>query len=262
MVLAMACIAEGKSPFEIMRTYHIVEGKLSKKALAQLAEFRAKGGKVKWIQSGDDPATDEKDRKAIGEFSFEGNTARYVYSLADARIEGILRPNSRWTKRPGNMLRARCITNALGMLCPEIVAGEDNDGDAAMDIAPPAALDLSKEGEKAIEVKALPPKPAAIKEDEKELAAAGLAPAQAAAKSEPAKFIAAADANGLTAETLATFAKAIGDKNLKAVVVWLLNAAWIKPLENGEGDLSTLSLKRARQIIDNPAGFLAHAKIQ
>ncbi len=277
-VLAMICVAENKSPVEITRTYHIVEGKLSKKALAQLAEFRAKGGKHRWLRSGDEPAANEADRKAEGEFTFEGVTVKYGYSLADAKTECVLRPNSRWTKRPGNMLRARCITNALGMLCPEIVAGEDNDGGAAMDIAPAPSLDLKVAKPEAVTVEAeiVHPKagdpgfkPAIVpksedKDDVKELAKVGLAPVQPAEKpvSTPAKFTAAADASGLTNEALAALTTAVGDTKLKAVVAWLLAATWVKPTTSGEGDLSTLSVARAQKIIDNPAGFLAHAKIQ
>lgn len=51
-ILALICLAEGKSPVAITTNYHIVEGKLSKKALAALADFRTSGGKHKWLASG------------------------------------------------------------------------------------------------------------------------------------------------------------------------------------------------------------------
>lgn len=143
-VLAMECLCQRKSPSEIARTYHILDNKLSKKALAALAEFRTQhGGKHEWEQSGDEPATTgkEDDRKAIGVFTpKEGKPLRYEYSIADAKAEGLIRPGSRWTKRPGNMLRARCITNALGMLCPEIFAGSGDDGENS--IATEATINL------------------------------------------------------------------------------------------------------------------------
>ena len=47
-VLAMICLAEMKSPTAIVRDYHIIDGKLSKKSLAALADFRGAGGKHKW----------------------------------------------------------------------------------------------------------------------------------------------------------------------------------------------------------------------
>ena len=53
-VLAMECLATNKPPSVIARTYHIMDGKLSKKALAALAEFRGIGGKHKWIKDGTD----------------------------------------------------------------------------------------------------------------------------------------------------------------------------------------------------------------
>jgi hypothetical protein len=136
-VLAMVCLAERKSPVSIARTYHIMEGKLSKKALAALAEFRAMGGKHQWKKTGDESVSNEDERHAEGYFKDrDGNELTYRYSIADAKREGIIRVGSRWTKRPGNMLRARVISNALGMLCPEIYAGDDESEDH---VAHPAA---------------------------------------------------------------------------------------------------------------------------
>jgi len=119
-MLALACFAENKSPFEILRTYDIVDSKLRKKALAIHAEFRQRGGKVKWINSGKDGL------KAEAEFSFEGQTLVESFTLEDAKKQNTVRPNSNWIKTPANMLRARVLSNAIGMLCPEIVAGADD----------------------------------------------------------------------------------------------------------------------------------------
>jgi hypothetical protein len=47
MVLAMQCLAEGKAPLELAKTYHIVEGKLSMRADAMMGRFLTTGGKVK-----------------------------------------------------------------------------------------------------------------------------------------------------------------------------------------------------------------------
>ena len=116
-VLALACMTEQKTPFQILRTYDIVDDKLRKKALACYAEFRGKGGKCKWLKTGDE------GNEAIGEFAFEGQTQTVRFTLDDARKQNLVRPNSNWVKTQGNMLRSRVLTNAIGMLCPEIVAG-------------------------------------------------------------------------------------------------------------------------------------------
>jgi hypothetical protein len=71
-VLALACITEGMSPFQLMRRFHIVEGRLTQRADAMLAEFKAAGGKVRWIQ------WDETAAKA--EFEYQGDKLENVFS--------------------------------------------------------------------------------------------------------------------------------------------------------------------------------------
>lgn len=123
-VLAMICLAEMKSPTAIVRDYHIIEGKLSKKALAALADFRNAGGRHKWIKTGDEGKDDE--REAVGEFEFQGNKLTVKFSMADAKKAMLIRPRSAWDKQPANMLRARVISNAVAMLSPEIYAGDES----------------------------------------------------------------------------------------------------------------------------------------
>lgn len=123
-VLAMICLAEMKSPTAIVRDYHIIEGKLSKKALAALADFRNAGGRHKWIKTGDEGKDDE--REAVGEFEFQGNKLTVKFSMADAKKALLIRPRSAWDKQPANMLRARVISNAVAMLAPEIYAGDES----------------------------------------------------------------------------------------------------------------------------------------
>lgn len=136
-VLAMICLAEMKSPTAIVRDYHIIDGKLSKKSLAALADFRSAGGKHKWIQTGDEAANDA-DKEAIGEFEFQGNKLTVKFSMADAKKAMLFRPRSAWEKQPANMLRARVISNAVAMLAPEIYAG-----DAGEDESQPAAKTIN-----------------------------------------------------------------------------------------------------------------------
>ena len=136
-VLAMICLAEMKSPTAIVRDYHIIDGKLSKKSLAALADFRGAGGKHKWIQTGDEAAKDD-DKEAIGEFEFQGNKLTVKFSMADAKKAMLFRPRSAWEKQPANMLRARVISNAVAMLAPEIYAG-----DAGEDESQPVAKVIS-----------------------------------------------------------------------------------------------------------------------
>lgn len=123
--LAIVCMAERKSPVEIIRNYDIVMGKLRKKAIAAFADFRGRGGKVKWLAMGDD------GKAAEGEFAFEGQTLKVRFTIEDAKRQGVVKAGSAWEKTPGNMLRARCLSNAIGMLCPEVFAGDDGESEAA-----------------------------------------------------------------------------------------------------------------------------------
>lgn len=132
-VLAMVCLAERKSPTEITRTYDIIGGKLRKKAMAAHAEFRAKGAKIRWIKTGDDGI------EARAEITFEGSTVVCSYGLAAAQKAGLVKDRSAWVTNPANMLRARVISNAIGMLAPEIYAGEE-DGEFSQVAAPEIKL--------------------------------------------------------------------------------------------------------------------------
>jgi len=131
-IIVLACMELGLGLFEFFRTYDVMDdNKIHKKALAALAEFVRAGGKKAWVQSGDDEISGTQEQQdqqaAVLHLEWRDEKLDYRYSMRDGRREGLVRPNSRWTKRPGNMLRARCITNALGMICPEIFAGEFED---------------------------------------------------------------------------------------------------------------------------------------
>jgi hypothetical protein len=86
-----------------------------------LAKFRAAGGKAKWSNLGDDG----KFAEAV--FSYDGQELKIRYSIEDARKavgeKKLVDPDSNWAKDCGAMLRARCITKAVRILAPEIIAG-------------------------------------------------------------------------------------------------------------------------------------------
>lgn len=263
VVFAMACFFERKSPLDIVRTYHVTaDGKLVKKALAQLAEFRQKGGKHKWLNSGDTSAAKREEWKAVGEFTFEGNTYKVEFSMDDADRQGLVRPKSNWEKTPGNMLRARVITNALGMLCPEIVAGSaDVPEEEDPEITPKAPL--------------LPKQPAAPKETKKAAepidvqstvvstgtpAATPPTPTPAAATPAPSgPFKAQADGNRkLTLETVQALQAAIGEDNAAVADAWFLKNKWITTT----GDYFNIPVKKVQMFLDNPPKALATMKAQ
>lgn len=116
-LIAWQCAAEKKTPFDFKREYHIINGSLSMRSDAMLAGYRARGGKVLWKQF--------DSRAAIALWTYDGNSCEIGFSLEDAKLAQLLpaKPGSGWAKDPGAMLRARCISKAIRMLAPEVVAG-------------------------------------------------------------------------------------------------------------------------------------------
>lgn len=120
-VIALVCVTEGISPIEFMRTYDVMsDGRIRKKSLAALASLRKKGGKHKWIKSGDD------GKEAVIELTYEGQTITSRYTIDDAKKANLVKDGGNWVKTPANMLRARAVSNGVGMIAPEIFAGEDD----------------------------------------------------------------------------------------------------------------------------------------
>ncbi len=238
-VLAMICLAERKSPVDITRDYDIVEGKLRKKALAALANFRTAGGKHVWLASGDEPASTEEARFASLKLTDRDSVSvTYTYSMADARQEGLIKDKSRWTKRPGNMLRARCISNGLGMIAPEIFAGYDEpqggSEPATVTASDPPKLFTEKP------TKTEPPIQDAEIVDEKEEAKAGLAPEtkpEAATAQPPTDFM----------ELESVLAKQADKVN-----AWLLKNNWIKPGQT----FKNLQPRQIKKILERPDAFM------
>jgi hypothetical protein len=118
VVFALQCIAERKPPLEMCKTYHLINGKLSKRSDAMLAEFRRAGGKMLFA----DLKNPEIQSASI---EFEGQKFETSYSIEDAKRAGLLpaKPGSGWVKHPAAMLRARLISETLRAIAPEIVQG-------------------------------------------------------------------------------------------------------------------------------------------
>lgn len=122
-VLALACISERKSPFELMRTYHLFNGKLEMKASAMLARFKELGGKCQW-------QSDLMDReKASAKFTFEENEMVSTYTIKDAELEGLTgktasgKDRTNWERATPDMLRARLIAKTIRMIAPQVNSG-------------------------------------------------------------------------------------------------------------------------------------------
>lgn len=116
-LVVLACLCEKKSPFDIDRRYHLMNGKLSMKSDVMLAELRARGGKHKWIKDGTD------GQEAVIELTYDGQSYTSRYTMDDAEKAKLVKAGGGWEKNPANMLRARAISNGVRMIAPEISAG-------------------------------------------------------------------------------------------------------------------------------------------
>ena len=116
-VLAMQCLAERKSPLELARTYHFIEGKLAIKSDALLAKFQMAGGTVVW--------TTRTDTLVVATFTNKGSSAEITASFDDYAKKGIVfgkdgkTVKDNWKKWPKQMLTARAISEGVRLVAPE-----------------------------------------------------------------------------------------------------------------------------------------------
>jgi len=118
-IIALQCMAENKPPLELAKHYHIIKGKLTKRADAMLADFRKAGGKF-IFEDLKNPSTQK------AKVTFEDYQDFAVeYSLDDAKSAGVYNTAaaSPWQKTPAAMLRARLVSETLRAIAPEIVTG-------------------------------------------------------------------------------------------------------------------------------------------
>jgi len=160
-LLALQCIVERKPPLELAKHYHVIQGRLSLRADAMLALYRERGGKVVW-----------KQFDALGaraQWIYDGNDIELAYTADDAKAAGFLpaRGGSGWAKFPAEMMRARLISKAVRMLCPEVVTGTYTPEEIA-DFAQPSPVQVlaTPPQAKAVDVEVVP---AAVTADEPKL---------------------------------------------------------------------------------------------
>ena len=118
----MQCLAEGKPPLELAKTYHIVEGKLSMRADAMLGRFLTTGGRVKWLE--------RSNERVAASWSHGCNEDVTIScTLDEMKKNGVAMDKTgrnlktNWERFPRQMLTARVISEAVRLLAPQIVAG-------------------------------------------------------------------------------------------------------------------------------------------
>jgi hypothetical protein len=282
MVIAMEMLATNKSPTQILREYHIIEGRLTDRADSMLAKFRAKGGRHKILCRTCD--------RAEVELKLEDQVEKFSLSFADVKEEPFvksdkdasgLKKNWRTPRARMQTLWARVISDGVRSMAPEIVAGiytpeevEDEEiTRAELRLEPassPKVQDAAVETLKNVSG-LLPPSRTSPPEDEKELAAKGLAPQTAAAPaasqaSQPVASTPAAASDQpaaplLCPDTTSKLEQALSEpdapgKYLAIAIPYLINIGFLKPGQQ----ILRMSEKHAKQIIDHRNAFIAKAQ--
>jgi len=122
-IIALQCMAENKPPLELAKHYHIIKGKLTKRADAMLAEFESAGGEWQFLD-----LKNPTVQKAIVSYK-KYEKVEVEYSVDDAKTCGVYNLKDRkgnpsmWAKFPANMLRARLVSETLRAIAPAIVTG-------------------------------------------------------------------------------------------------------------------------------------------
>ncbi len=176
-VLALTCMCEGITPLEFAKTYHIINGRPSMRADMMNAKFKAAGGKIRWINLGDD------HKAAEAEFTYDGETLTIKYTIEDARAvvgDKLDKADSNWRKDRGAMLRARLITKAIRIMAPELIAGvytpeELEDAGVAVSADPKPVKKSPAERRKELEAEAAAATPSVVVVDESPVKEAGTA---------------------------------------------------------------------------------------
>ena len=115
IALMLVAQAEGRSPFEAARDYHIIQGRPCLRADSMLARFQQAGGKVKWLES--------TDTKCSAEFSHpQGGTLTVTWTIERAKQAGLTGKDN-WKAYPAQMLRARCISEGVRAVYPGACSG-------------------------------------------------------------------------------------------------------------------------------------------
>ena len=135
-MLAFACLAKRRDPFEIRDKVHVGEDGLTGKSEAILAKFQTRGGRVKWIRYDDACASANFTHP-----DFCPEPLLFSISWDEIKDKGFVKSKSgalktNYQDSRQQMLRARVITNAIRMIDPASCMGFFDVGEVPDEEAP------------------------------------------------------------------------------------------------------------------------------
>lgn len=121
-VLALECMKRGLSPLMLQERYHIIEGKLSMRADAMLAEFNRSGGKHRIVS--------RTEERAEIELEFNGQKYSESFTWEEAKGEPFvygkeqkIKKNWATPRARKQMLWARVVSDSIRALMPGVNSG-------------------------------------------------------------------------------------------------------------------------------------------
>ena len=133
LVLAMTCVMENKTPLEVVETYHIIDGRPSKRADAMLASLIELGGSYKIIErsptcakielkykdaSYTETYTWEEAQKEPYVYQKDGKTLKKNWATPRARMQSL------WARVTSDGVRVVCPLANRGNYTPEEIQDE------------------------------------------------------------------------------------------------------------------------------------------
>ena len=115
ITLMLLCQAEGLHPMDALRRYHIIKGRPSMRSDAMLAEYRRRGGRVKWVE--------RTERVVEAIFTNPDGDVSPPIRWDDARLKQAGLNSGNHLAYPMQMKTARVISEGVRLMMPEIVAG-------------------------------------------------------------------------------------------------------------------------------------------
>lgn len=115
MVMAAVCGGDLRKLQQFAETFHIIKNKLSMRADAMHARYRALGGRDKWVEL--------TDQRASIRLTYKDNDLTFTFTMEQAERAGLVKEDSNWVKWPEDMLSARVLTRGIRKVCPEATKG-------------------------------------------------------------------------------------------------------------------------------------------
>lgn len=122
-VVAMTAVNRGIDLMDACLPFEILNGRLSKKTIAMLAEYKARGGKYRELRRDSESASIE--------YTYDGRTTTFTLNWEQIKDEDYTKERDGKTYKPRykephsrmQMLWARLVSDSLGVIAPEVKGG-------------------------------------------------------------------------------------------------------------------------------------------